>query len=68
MHRFMPFLFKMIGCKTHSINVNHRNRYSGVSNYNNLGRALAGIYDLFGVVWLKKRYLKSFHITIIKNK
>lgn len=68
MHRFMPFLFKMIGCDTHSINVNHRNRHSGVSNYNNLGRALAGIYDLFGIVWLKKRYLKNFQIIIKKNK
>ncbi|MDC0861121.1 glycosyltransferase [Alphaproteobacteria bacterium] len=67
MHRFMPFLFKMLGCNTHYINVNHRNRHSGVSNYNNLGRALAGIYDLFGIVWLKKRYLKKPH-TKIKKK
>ena len=68
MHRFMPFLFKMIGCNTLTINVNHRNRHSGFSNYNNLGRAIAGIYDLFGIVWLKKRYLKNFHIQIKKFK
>tara|TARA_B110000444_G_C18571998_1_gene469822 strand:- start:11 stop:730 length:720 start_codon:yes stop_codon:yes gene_type:complete len=61
MHRFMPFLFKMIGCATHSIDVNHRNRQSGISKYNNTGRAIAGIYDLFGIVWLKKRYLKNFY-------
>ncbi|MAV82600.1 MAG: hypothetical protein CMI90_03940 [Pelagibacteraceae bacterium] len=60
MHRFMPFLFKMIGCKTHVINVSHRNRNAGNSKYTNFGRALSGIFDLIGVVWLKKRYLKSF--------
>jgi|TARA_B100000787_G_C16170219_1_gene286107 dolichol-phosphate mannosyltransferase len=65
MHRFMPFLFKMINCSTHSIDVNHRNRKSGISKYNNFGRAVAGIYDLFGVVWLKKRYLKVFQQNVL---
>jgi dolichol-phosphate mannosyltransferase len=35
--------------------VNHRPRGSGVSNYNNLNRALVGISDLRGVAWLIPR-------------
>jgi len=35
--------------------VNHRPRGSGVSNYNNLNRALVGIADLRGVAWLIRR-------------
>ena len=32
-----------------------RPRRAGVSKYSNLGRALIGIYDLFGVSWLRRR-------------
>ncbi|MGI9383719.1 MAG: glycosyl transferase, partial [Methyloligellaceae bacterium] len=30
-------------------------RLAGTSKYSNLGRALIGLYDLFGVSWLRKR-------------
>jgi dolichol-phosphate mannosyltransferase len=35
--------------------VNDRPRQAGVSKYNNLGRALIGLYDLVGVSWLRRR-------------
>jgi dolichol-phosphate mannosyltransferase len=35
--------------------VNHRERSTGVSKYNNLNRAWVGLSDLRGVSWLIKR-------------
>ena len=55
MHRYLPALMQRAGWKTVSVPVNHRHRASGVSKYNNLGRALVGISDLRGVAWLIKR-------------
>jgi len=54
-HRYLPALFLTYGYKAKYIPVNDRPRMSGVSKYNNLNRALIGIYDLFGVRWLRKR-------------
>ncbi len=72
LHRFLPFLFLTMGGKVVSINVNHRERKSGISKYSNYQRALVGIYDLFGVIWLKKRSHSSIVIKEIcgstKNK
>jgi dolichol-phosphate mannosyltransferase len=55
MHRYLPALFQRAGWQTVSVPVNHRPRTSGVSKYNNLGRALVGIRDLRGVAWLIAR-------------
>jgi len=55
MHRFMPALFLMAAYKVAYEPVNDRARLVGQSKYTNFGRALTGIYDLFGVVWLRKR-------------
>ena len=55
MHRYLPALMQRAGWKTVSVPVNHRHRASGVSTYNNLGRALVGIRDLRGVAWLLAR-------------
>ena len=55
MHRYLPALMQRAGWDTVSVPVNHRHRTSGVSKYNNLGRALVGIKDLFGVSWLIQR-------------
>ena len=52
MHRYLPALMQRAGWDTVSVPVNHRHRTAGVSKYNNLGRALVGIKDLFGVSWL----------------
>lgn len=55
MHRYLPALMQRSGWKTVSVPVNHRERGSGVSKYNNLQRALVGIFDLAGVAWLIRR-------------
>src|SRR5690606_21713375 len=55
MHRYLPALVQRAGWKTVSVPVNHRHRTAGVSNYNNLQRALVGIADLRGVAWLIRR-------------
>lgn len=55
MHRFLPALMQRAGWRTLSVPVNHRPRQHGQSKYDNLGRALVGISDLCGVLWLLRR-------------
>lgn len=55
MHRYLPALVKRAGFQSISVPVNHRERGSGVSKYNNIGRAWVGLKDLRGVAWLIKR-------------
>ncbi|MBS9479216.1 glycosyltransferase family 2 protein [Ancylobacter radicis] len=55
MHRYLPALFLSYGHKVAYVPVNDRPRVAGQSKYTNLGRALVGLYDLFGVVWLRRR-------------
>ncbi|MBL8672913.1 MAG: glycosyltransferase family 2 protein [Alphaproteobacteria bacterium] len=55
MHRFLPALVKRQGFAVVSVPVNHRPRLHGRSNYGNLGRALVGIVDILGVMWLQRR-------------
>lgn len=57
MHRYLPALFQTYGLQVAYEPVNDRPRQAGQSKYTNLGRALVGIYDLFGVTWLRKRTL-----------
>lgn len=54
-HRYLPALFKLYGLHVSYVPVNHQPRTQGVSKYNNLQRALVGIYDLIGVRWLQTR-------------
>lgn len=55
MHRFMPALVLRQGGTVRSVDVNHRPRQRGVSNYGVLDRLAVGIVDLFGVMWLQRR-------------
>tara|TARA_B100000029_G_C17569574_1_gene956148 strand:- start:237 stop:929 length:693 start_codon:yes stop_codon:yes gene_type:complete len=48
-HRFLPALFKGSGYKCYFINVNHRPRIQGKSNYGTLDRLFVGIRDIFRV-------------------
>ena len=54
-HRYMPALFLTYGYEVAYVPVNDRARTVGVSKYNNLNRALVGLYDLVGVSWLRRR-------------
>ncbi|MDZ4094085.1 MAG: glycosyltransferase family 2 protein [Paracoccaceae bacterium] len=55
MHRFMPALIRREGLQVLCVDVSHQERTGGVSKYNNLQRALVGIVDLAGVLWLVRR-------------
>lgn len=55
MHRFLPALFQMYGHALVCRPVDDRARLTGQSKYSNLGRALVGIGDLVGVLWLRSR-------------
>ncbi|TDK41363.1 glycosyltransferase family 2 protein [Antarcticimicrobium luteum] len=55
MHRYLPALFARDGWQVAHVDVSHRERGGGTSKYNNLQRALVGIYDLIGVAWLIRR-------------
>jgi dolichol-phosphate mannosyltransferase len=55
MHRYLPALFKLYGLSLKYVPVMHHPRTLGVSKYNNLQRAIVGIYDLIGVSWLQRR-------------
>ncbi|MDA8230833.1 MAG: glycosyltransferase family 2 protein [Magnetospirillum sp.] len=55
MHRFLPALVLRAGGRVQSVAVNHRPRERGASKYGNLRRALVGIPDLLGVMWLMRR-------------
>lgn len=55
MHRYLPALFLSYGQQVAYAPVGDRPRLAGRSKYTNFGRALVGIYDLFGVTWLRKR-------------
>ena len=66
-HRFLPIMFKLYGGQVLSIDVNHRERITGKSKYSNFQRMLVGIYDIIGVLWLKKRTIWPTDIKINKN-
>ena len=55
MHRFLPALFARYGHPLVNMPVRHRARLHGASKYTNWGRALVGVVDLLGVIWLTRR-------------
>lgn len=55
MHRFLPALFLRHGGRVVSVEVNHRPRTRGVSNYGLFDRLWVGIVDMLGVMWLQRR-------------
>ena len=55
MHRFLPALVRRAGWAVIEEPVNDRPRLAGRSKYGFLGRAGAGLIDLFGVMWLVRR-------------
>lgn len=59
MHRYLPALFARDGWQIVHVDVTHRARGAGRSNYSNLQRAIVGVPDLLGVVWLSRRRKKA---------
>ena len=58
MHRFLPALMIRLGGSVVSLEVNHRPRERGISNYGTLDRLTVGIIDLLGMLWLQRRLNK----------
>lgn len=55
LHRYLPALVGRHGYEIRYVLVDDRPRLAGRSKYTNLGRALVGIVDLLGVMWLLRR-------------
>jgi glycosyltransferase involved in cell wall biosynthesis len=58
MHRFLPTLLKMRGCKVAQIEVAHHERKFGASKYGIANRAWRGLVDCMAVRWMGKRFLR----------
>lgn len=58
MHRYLPALFARDGWRIAHVDVGHRPRAAGRSNYSNWQRGLVGAVDLFAVMWLLRRRKK----------
>jgi len=56
MHRFIITLMLREGFGVRFVEVNHRERKHGMSNYTNFNRLLVSVNDLLGVRWLQRRY------------
>jgi len=57
-HRYFPTLAKMRGYTVREEPVKHSPRFAGTAKYGFRNRAFVGIFDLIGVRWMKKRYLR----------
>lgn len=57
-HRFLPILVLWQGYKVKEIEIKHRERFKGKSKYGTWGRLKAGLQDLIGMMWLKKRIIR----------
>jgi len=55
MHRYLPALFARDGWQVAHVDVGHRARGAGRSNYSNLQRGFVSLRDLSGVAWLIAR-------------
>jgi len=55
MHRYLIALMRREGYGVEFVNVRHRPRQHGKSKYGVIDRALVGIADIRGVMWLKRR-------------
>ena len=55
MHRFLPALAVREGLNVVFVDVNHRPRHAGQSNYGVFDRLWTGIWDMLGVHWLTRR-------------
>lgn len=56
MHRYMSALMLREGYAVEFLPVNHRPRGAGRSKYTNVGRLVAALTDLTGVLWLRSRF------------
>ena len=58
MHRFLPTLLKMEGCRVTELPVGHRPRLRGKAKYNIRNRVFKSFRDLLAVRWMKHRWIR----------
>jgi dolichol-phosphate mannosyltransferase len=63
LHRFLPALLGTYGHPMLCKPVRHRARLHGSSKYTNWNRALVGLRDMVGVMWLQKRTVRPGRVT-----
>jgi dolichol-phosphate mannosyltransferase len=63
MHRYLAALMRREGYEVRFVDVGHRPRLHGRSKYGLWDRFLVGTEDVFGVLWLKKRYRDGIEAT-----
>jgi len=54
LHRFLPTLLKMRGCRVTQVPVNHRPRLHGRTKYGTWSRLVKGLADVWAVRWMQK--------------
>ncbi len=67
-HRFFTLLVRDAGFKVKEVEVAHMPRYAGKSKYTTFKRAIEGLFDLFGVFWLRKRPIFYVKKEIIRDE
>jgi dolichol-phosphate mannosyltransferase len=58
MHRFLPTLLKMRGCRVTQIPVSHHPRVAGKTKYGTWGRLTKGLADVWAVRWMSKNRIE----------
>lgn len=58
MHRFLPTLARMQGCRVTELPVNHRPRLRGQGKYGIGNRLWVGLGDLLAVCWMQRRFVR----------
>jgi glycosyltransferase involved in cell wall biosynthesis len=57
MHRFLPTLLKMRGCRVTQVPVSHHPRVAGKTKYGTWGRLTKGLSDVRAVRWMKRNWI-----------
>jgi dolichol-phosphate mannosyltransferase len=63
MHRYLAALMQREGFEVRFVEVGHRKRLHGKSKYGIWDRFVVGVQDVFGVLWLKKRFRDAVEVT-----
>jgi dolichol-phosphate mannosyltransferase len=63
MHRYLAALMQREAYEVRFVEVGHRRRMHGKSKYGVWDRFVVGIQDIFGVLWLKKRFRDAVEVT-----
>jgi dolichol-phosphate mannosyltransferase len=63
MHRYLAALMQREGYDVRFVEVGHRRRLHGSSKYGVWDRFVVGVQDIFGVLWLRKRFRAAIDVT-----